>query len=105
MPAISACLARSSGSTAVTIAYELEGGAVAVRLRDRDGGRYECEAPADGSAPTGLDPIGDRNVLPGEREPTFYPTPDSGPSGQCYMSQPAIGADGAVLGALVRRMC
>lgn len=108
LPAIDACLARVEAGdrpAMVTIAYELEDGAVAVRLRDRGGGRSECLTLRDGSAVTGFDAIGDRNVLQGEREPMFTRLPDEPPSGACYASEPALAGDGATLGVLTRRTC
>jgi uncharacterized membrane protein len=105
LPAVTACLTRAGEAASVTIAYEIEDGAVVVRLRERDGGRYECNVLPDGASITSYEPIGDRNVLQGEREPTFYPAPETGPTGACFTSQEVLGADGAPLGTLVRRTC
>jgi uncharacterized membrane protein len=104
LPAIDQCLARVSAKPGrVTIAYVNESAAETVRLVDDNGGRYECTANTDGTFD--FTPIGDRDVLRGERDPLFSRTPTEPPKGKCYSSEPALGASGEPVGTLTRRTC
>lgn len=102
LPAIDTCLGRArSQASDVTFAYLTEEGEVSVRLLTSEGGRFECIAAKDGSKVRYFEAIGDRDVLPGEREPIFTRSPGEPPTGPCLKSEPA--PDG--VGSFSRRIC
>lgn len=106
LPAIDACLGRIEAAPArVTIAYLTGDGTVSVRLRDADGGRYECTATTDGASISAFEPISDRNVLDGESRPLFTRAPSAPPEGSCYANETAADAAGAALGWISERTC
>jgi len=107
LPAIDSCLARADKKPArVTIAYALDGGQAAVRLRDAEGGRWECNAPVTGGAASYWDSIGDRDVMQGENDPQFTRNPGPPPpQTNCSHNTPAKGAGGGSIGWYTRKTC
>jgi len=106
LPAIDACLPRVQAKPGrVTIAYPGEDGETFVRLLEADGGRLECVVGADGTTVASVEPLSDRNVVDGEREPIFTRAPTAPPSGACLASEPVAGSGDAVIGHLTRRTC
>jgi uncharacterized membrane protein len=88
LPAIESCLAATAGPVAVTKAWPMNHGLVGVRLRDREGRRFDCLAPHQGGEPVAFDLVsepGDR--LPGEFHPLFTPAPGAPPTGECYQNE------------------
>lgn len=106
LPAIDACIARAQAKPArVTIAYVNEEGQAAVRLVESDGGRSECLSTLDGATIASFEPLADRDVFRGERDPMFTRAPASPPSGACTTSEEVKGSGGATLGWLSRKSC
>lgn len=106
LPAIDACLARASAKPArVTIAYINEENQAAVRLVESDLGRSECLASRDGATIISFEPLADRDVFRGERDPLFTRAPASPPSSACLSSEEVKGSGGATLGWLSRKSC
>jgi uncharacterized membrane protein len=106
LPAIDACIARASARPArVTIAYVNEEGQAAVRLLEADGGRSECLSSLDGAAIASFEPLADRDVFRGERDPMFTRAPANAPAGSCTTSEEVKGSGGATLGWLSRKSC
>lgn len=99
---IDACLGRSRRpASQVTHAYPLNPQEVSVRLLDSDGGRYECIVARSGGGVRYFEPIGDSDVLSGERDPLFTRAPEEPPSAPCLKSEEAPGG----IGWLTRRVC
>jgi len=106
LPAIDACLPRVQAKPGrVTIAYPGEEGQTSVRLLEADGGRMECVVGADGATVVSVEPLSDRNVVAGERDPIFTRAPTPPPGGSCFTSEPVAGSGAAVIGHLSRRTC
>jgi uncharacterized membrane protein len=106
LPAIDACLPRVQAKPGrVTIAYPSEDGQTFVRLLEADGGRLECVVGADGTTVVSVEPLSDRNVVDGERDPIFTRAPTAPPAGSCFASDPVAGSGDAVIGHLSRRTC
>lgn len=106
LPAIDACLPRVQAKPGrVTIAYPGEEGQTSVRLLEADGGRLECVVGADGATVVSVEPLADRNVVAGERDPIFTRAPTAPPAGSCFTSEPVAGSGAAVIGHLSRRTC
>lgn len=106
LPAIDACIARASARPArVTIAYVNEEGQAAVRLLEADGGRSECLSSLDGARIASFEPLADRDVFRGERDPMFTRAPAAAPSNSCLASEEVKGSGGATLGWLSRKSC
>jgi uncharacterized membrane protein len=106
LPAIDACLARTAQKPVqVSFAYQAdEEGGVAVRLRDAEGGRYECVAAADGSEVSSYEGLLDTDVLDQEGRVTFTRRPDAPPPTSCPPT-PLKAANGSVVGTVTRRTC
>ncbi|MBY0447602.1 MAG: hypothetical protein K2P95_02840, partial [Hyphomonadaceae bacterium] len=99
---IDACLGRSRRpASQVTHAYPLNPQEVSVRLLDSDGGRYECIVARSGGGVRYFEPIGDSDVLSGERDPLFTRAPEEPPAAPCLKSEEAPGG----IGWLTRRVC
>jgi uncharacterized membrane protein len=106
LPAIDACLARVEAKPGrVTIAYPGEEGQTSVRLIEADGGRSECSVGPDGTSVASVEPLADRNVVAGERDPLFTRAPTQPPQGRCYKSETVPGSNGAAIGYLSRKTC
>lgn len=106
IPAIDICLARlQSQPGRVSIAYVFDQAQTNVRMIDADGGRYECGVAVETSEIAYFEPIPDRDVLQGERDPLFTRAPLAPPEGQCFENAPVLSADGAQLGTVTRRVC
>jgi uncharacterized membrane protein len=106
LPAIDACLARVQARPGrVTISYVNDEGQTAVRLLEADGGRSECLVAPDGATVASVDPLADRDVFPGERDPLFTRAPSSPPPASCYSNEEVKGSSGATLGWLSRKTC
>ncbi len=106
LPAIDACLARVQARPGrVTIAYVNDEGQAAVRLLEADGGRSECLVSPDGATVAGVEPLADRDVFRGERDPLFTRTPSSPPPASCYSNEEVKGSAGATMGWLSRKTC
>lgn len=102
LSAIDLCLTRVSAKPGhVTIGYVDEDGQTVVRLLESDGGRAECTLSADGTRIAALEPLSDRSVFDGERDPLFTRAPSSPPPG--YASEEVVDIDGAVIGYLSRK--
>ena len=106
LPAIDACLARIQAKPGrVTIAYVNDEGQAAVRLLEADGGRSECLVSPDGATVAGVEPLADRDVFRGERDPLFTRAPASPPPASCYSNEEVKGSSGATVGWLSRKTC
>ncbi len=106
LPAIDACLARVQARPGrVTIAYVNDEGQAAVRLLEADGGRSECLVSPDGATVAGVEPLADRDVFRGERDPLFTRAPASPPPASCYSNEEVKGSSGATMGWLSRKTC
>jgi uncharacterized membrane protein len=106
LPAIDACLARAEAKPArVTIGYVNEEGQAAVRILESDGGRSECLTSLDGARIASFEPLADRDVFRGERDPMFTRAPTAAPTGACLTSEEVKGSGGATLGWLSRKSC
>lgn len=106
LPAIDLCLARLQAPPGrVTIAYVFDQSRTHVRMLDADGGRYECRVAVDAAEIVDFEPISDRDVLQGEREPMFTRAPLAPPEGRCLESAPVLGPDGVALGSVTSRIC
>ena len=106
LPAIDACLARVQARPGrVTIAYPNDDGQTAVRLLEADGGRSECVVSADGATVAGVEPLADRDVFRGERDPLFTRAPAAPPPAACYSNEEVKGSSGATMGWLSRKTC
>jgi uncharacterized membrane protein len=106
LPAIDACIARAQARPArVTIAYVNEENQAGVRILESDGGRSECLVSLDGASVASFEPLADRDVLSGERDPLFTRAPASPPGGACMTSEEVKGSSGATLGWLSRKSC
>lgn len=106
IPAIDKCLERATAKPArVTIGYVVEQAQTTVRLLGSDGGRYECAVSTETGEIEYFEPIGDRDVVQGERDPLFSRAPTEAPAGQCWRSEPALSPTGEQLGWLSRKTC
>jgi uncharacterized membrane protein len=102
LPAIDRCLQRVTAKPGrVTIAYVNEDAQTVVRLLENDGGREECVVSADGSEILSVDPLSDRSVFDGERDPLFTRAPSQPPAG--YTSETVETLDGEIVGYLSRK--
>ncbi len=102
IPAIDACLARAEAHPAlVTIAASMDDAGVAVRVREADGARRECVAPAGGGEALVYEPLSDIDRRPGEGDPEFQ----RGGAQPRACAEAAMGRDGARLGWLIARGC
>lgn len=106
LPAIDACLAKIEDTPAeVTIAYTLDNGQTSVRLRDSEGGRYECSATLDGAQIDYWGALADRDVMQGEGDPVFLRGAAKPAKSNCTTVEPAKSADGKTIGWLQRTSC
>lgn len=106
IPAIDACMARVSERPArVTIANALDEGQVSVRIRENDGSRRECVAPANGDAATVYEPISDLDRRPGESDPEFQRGGAQPRAENCRTVEPAMSRSGERLGWMIKRSC
>lgn len=102
IPAIDACVARAEARPArVTIAASMDDAGVAVRVREANGARYECVAPAGGGEALVYESLSDIDRRPGEGDPEFM----RGGAQPRPCAEAAIGRDGARLGWLIPRGC
>lgn len=105
IPAIDACMARVTERPArVTIASALGEGQVSVRIRENDGSRRECVAPADGGAAPVYEPISDVDRRPGESDPEFQ-RGGAQPRAENCRSVEAAMHGGERIGWLIKRTC
>lgn len=102
IPAIDSCIARASTRPArITFATAMDDAVVAVRLREADGARRECIAPAAGGEVMVYETLSDIDRRPGEGDPEFQ----RGGAQPRACAEAAVGRDGANLGWLIPRGC
>ncbi|HRO02744.1 MAG TPA: hypothetical protein PLS69_03990 [Terricaulis sp.] len=102
IPAIDACMARAQSRPArVTLAAAMDDAVVAVRLREADGARRECVAPAGGGEVVVYETLSDVDRRPGEGDPEFQ----RGGAQPRPCAEAATGRDGARLGWIIPRGC
>ncbi|MCP5143045.1 MAG: hypothetical protein H6926_06055 [Chromatiales bacterium] len=108
MPALNACLARSSGENVrVTKAWWRDDGQIGMRTRNIYMGWWDCVASADGSEVSYFAPLPqDALQLPGEGLVVFTGVANRQPPGACYQNhQPVESDDGALLGWMSDLIC
>ncbi|WP_395644850.1 hypothetical protein [Terricaulis sp.] len=106
IPAIDACMARVSARPArVTIASALDEGQVSVRIRESDGSRRECIAPAAGGTASVYEPVSDLDRRAGENDPEFQRGGSAPRAENCRTVEEATTSSGQRLGWLIRRSC
>lgn len=106
IPAIDACLGRVESRPArVTFAASLDGGEVAVRVREASGARAECIANASGDAVHVYEPLSDVDRRSGEGDPEFQRGAAQPRAQNCRTVEPAVSRAGDQLGWLIRRSC
>lgn len=106
-PALEACLDRVTGSgPRVTYAWSIEGGLVGARLRDGQGGWFECVAAGDGSSIDRFDALTTADFpLQHENRIVFTPAAHDPPSGNCYEHERVVGQQGEPIGWLSFNTC
>lgn len=113
LPAIDACLARASSSSArVTFAAAIDEGQVSVRLRGSDGSRNECIVNSAGAVSV-FEPLSDMDRRSGEGDPEFVRSVNQPRAANCRVLEAVYGdptegdvdGEGEILGWLIRRSC
>lgn len=106
-PALEACLGRTRGSgPRVTYAWSIDGEAVGVRLRNGDGGWFECIATRDGSSIDRFDTLTSADFpLQQENRVVFTPAAQYPPAGNCYEHERVLDARGELIGWLSFNTC
>lgn len=105
IPAIDACMARVDSRPArVTFASSIDEGQVMVRVRESDGSRRECIAPAGGGEVALWEPISDLDRRAGEGDPEFQRGTTQPREPACRV-ETVTGRSGEQLGYLIRRAC
>jgi hypothetical protein len=106
LPAIDACLERVSAAPArITTASALDDGMVSVRIREADGGRRECIAPATGASVDAFEPVSDLDRRAGEGDPEFQRGEAQPRAESCRTVEPAMSPGAGQVGWLIRRSC
>jgi hypothetical protein len=106
IPAIDSCLTRvGSRPGRVTVATSQDEGQVSVRIREADGTRHECIAPAAGGAATIYDSLSDVDILPSEGHPEFQRGEARPAARNCRTVEEAKDAGGGHLGWFINRSC
>ena len=75
-----------------------------VRIRESNGARRECIAPAGGGEASVFETISDVDRRPGEGDPAFQ-RELSRPSEEACRVEPALDRSGEQVGWLIRRAC
>lgn len=102
LPAIDLCLSKVTAKPGrVTIAYVNEDGQNVVRVLENDGGREECVTSPDQTQVMSFEPLSDRSVFEGERDPLFTRSPTAAPKG--YSSEQVLDLNGHAIGYLSRK--
>jgi uncharacterized membrane protein len=106
-PALEACLGRTSGSgPRVTYAWPIDEGMIGARLRDGDGGWFECVAARDGSSIDRFDALTSADFpLQHENQIVFTPATKYPPAGNCYEHEKVLDAQGELIGWLSFNTC
>ena len=106
-PALETCLDRVSGSgPRVTYAWPIEDGMVGARLRNGEGGWFECVATRDGASIDRFDSLTSADFpLQYENRVVFTPPEQYPPSGNCYEHERVLDAQGEHLGWLSFNTC
>ena len=107
LPALDTCLSRVSGSgPRVTYAWPIEGGMVGARLRNGEGGWFECVATRDGTSIDRFDTLTSADFpLQYENRVVFTPAEHYPPAGNCYEHEKVLGAAGEHVGWLSFNTC
>jgi len=106
-PALEACLGRMSGSgPRVTYAWPIDDTMVGARLRNGEGGWFECIAARDGSSIDRFDTLTSADFpLRYENRVVFTPAAQYPPSGNCYEHEKVVGERGELIGWLSFNTC
>ena len=104
LPAIDACLARTSVGAVALYAWPAGSGRVGVRTRSGRS-RWDCVSRADGSAVEKFDAVPAPEKHPAESSPLFSRSPAEPPNGSCFDHERAYSHDGAFLGWLSYDVC
>lgn len=107
LPALESCLGRMSGSgPRVTYAWSMADGMVGARLRNGEGGWFECVATHDGTSIDRFDTLTSADFpLQHENELVFTPAAEYPPSGNCYEHEKVLDAKGELIGWLSFNTC
>ncbi|MGF1561696.1 MAG: hypothetical protein ACFB3T_05900 [Geminicoccaceae bacterium] len=107
MPAVESCLAvLILRPIDVVHASEDEVGNSLIRLRRRNGHRFDCRVSAKKSKVELITPVPADTFLDGENWPVFTRDPDQPPDGKCWRREVIdLDAGGAVLGFLSYPIC
>jgi uncharacterized membrane protein len=107
LPALETCLDRVGGSgPRVTYAWPIEGGMVGARLRNGEGGWFECVATRDGASIDRFDTLTTADFpLQHENRVVFTPAAQYPPAGNCYEHEKVLDARGEPLGWLSFNTC
>jgi uncharacterized membrane protein len=105
IPAIDACMGRVTARPGrVMFASSLDEGQVLVRIRENNGARRECIAPAAGGEASVFETISDVDRRPAEGDPEFQ-RDMTRPREEACRVEPALSRSGEQLGWLIRRAC
>jgi uncharacterized membrane protein len=106
-PALGACLGRTSGSgPRVTYAWSIQGGTVGARLRNGEGGWFECVTNQDGSSIDRFDTLTSADFpLQYENRVVFTPAAQYPPTGNCFEHERVLDAQGELIGWLSFNTC
>jgi uncharacterized membrane protein len=107
LPALDACFGRMNGSSPrVTYAWSFDDGMVGVRLRDGEGGWFECVASRGGSSIDRFDRLTTADFpLQHENRLVFTRAEQNPPSGNCYEHERVLDAQGEPIGWLSFNTC
>jgi len=106
-PALEACLGRVNGTgPRVNYAWQIDEGTVGARLRNGEGGWFECIATSDGASINRFDALSSSNFpLQNENRVVFTPAAQYPPSGNCYEHERVLGEQGELIGWLSFNTC
>jgi uncharacterized membrane protein len=107
LPALEACLGRMSGSgPRVTYAWSFDDGMVGARLRNGEGGWFECVASRDGTSIDRFDTLTTADFpMQHENKLVFTLAAQYPPSGNCYEHERVLDAQGKLIGWLSFNTC
>lgn len=107
LPALEACLGRMNGSgPRVTYAWSLDDGMVGARLRNGEGGWFECVASRDGNSIDRFDTLTTADFpLQQENKLVFTPASQYPPPGNCFEHETVLDAQGELIGWLSFNTC
>jgi uncharacterized membrane protein len=105
--ALVVCLGRVDGSgPRVTIAWEMDDGKVGARLRNGEGGWFECVASRNGGSIARFDSLDSSNFpMQHENRVVFTPAAQDPPTGNCYEHEKVVGKEGDRIGWLSFNTC